>query len=274
MSLFSVVVQKKRQTQFLIKSNASTLKLTFVRKIITSILVYAACTIFTSCKKEQSPIPAVIVNEANLKGWEKHIPAGSSGTINFVNGPAIQPLGNGSVQFYCPDKKLFRLKTDQFVGTLLSTITEFSYSTYIQKRDSTVDNVFIVLQIDINDDGIDDFPLVFNPVYQTGRFTQGVGPDQGATKMKEWQNWNLLNGGWWRGGALPVVDPDSGAPLFTLAAWINQYPKATIRNRASGVFGSFRFNGGSPVFAGPFIGYVDNFKIGINGVTTTFDFEY
>ena len=72
-----------------------------MRKIITSILVYAACTIFTSCKKEQSPIPAVIVNEANLKGWEKHFPVGSLGTINFVNGPGIQPLGNGSVQFYC-----------------------------------------------------------------------------------------------------------------------------------------------------------------------------
>lgn len=246
-----------------------------MRKIIFAAIFIYGCTL-TSCKKDlinQNPIPPVVVSEANLNGWEKHFPAGSLGTINFVNGPAIQPLGNGSVQFYCPDKKLFRLKTDQFVGTLLSTITEFSYSTYIQKRDSTVDNVFIVLQIDINDDGIDDFPLVFNPVYQTGVFTQGLRPDQGATKMKTWQNWDLLNGGWWRGGAVPV-DPDHGGELFSLAAWINQYPRATIMNKVGGVPGSFRLNGGSPVFAGPFIGYVDNFKIGINGITTTFDFEY
>ena len=223
-----------------------------MRKLIFAAIFIYGCTL-TSCKKNlinQNPTPPVVVSEANLNGWEKQFPAGSLGTINFVNGPAIQPLGNGSVQFYCPDKKLFRLKTDQFVGTLLSTITEFSYSTYIQKRDSTVDNVFIVLQIDINDDGIDDFPLVFNPVYQTGRFTQSLRPDQGATKMKTWQTWDLLNGGWWRGGALPAVDPDSGGALFSLAAWISQYPKATIMNKVAGVLGSIRLNGGSPVFAG------------------------
>ncbi|HUS00272.1 MAG TPA: hypothetical protein VMY77_01010 [Chitinophagaceae bacterium] len=248
-----------------------------MRKIIFVVPVLAACTISTSCKKElaeEIKIPPVIVNEVNLNGWEKHFPAGSLGSINFVNGPAIQPLGTGSVQFYCPDKKNFRLKTDKYVGTHLSTITEFSYSTYIQKRDSTVDNVFITLQIDINDDGIEDFALVFNPVYQTGRFTQGLRPDQGATKMNIWQTWDLLKGGWWRGGALPVLDPDNGGALFTLVGWINQFPKATIMNKVGGVFGSIRLQGGSPVFAGPFIGYVDDFKIGINGVTTTFDFEY
>jgi hypothetical protein len=209
-----------------------------------------------------------------LNGWEKHFPVGSLGTINFVNGPAIQPLGNGSVQFNCPDKKLFRLKTDRFVGTLLSTITELSYSTYIQKRDSTEDNVFVVLQIDINDDGIDDFPLVFNTQFQTGKYIQGLRPDQGATKMNTWQTWDLLNGRWWRPGAPPAVDPYNGAPLFTLAGWINQFPKATIMNRTGGVLGSIRLTGGYPGFAGPFIGYVDDFKIGINGVTTTYDFEY
>lgn len=209
-----------------------------------------------------------------MNGWEKQFPGGSLGTINFVNGPAIQPLGNGSVQFYCPDKKFFRLKTDQFVGTILSTITEFSYSTYIQKRDSTVDNVFVVLQIDINDDGIDDFPLVFNPQYQTGQFTQGVRPDQGATKMNTWQTWDLLRGGWWRGSANNPINPNIGGAIYTLADWVNQYPNATIINRVGGVNGSIRLNGGAPVFIGPFIGYSDNFKIGINGVTTTFDFEY
>jgi hypothetical protein len=32
-------------------------------------------------------------------------------------------------------------------------------------------------------------------------------------------------------------------------------------------------NGGSEVLAGPFTGYVDNFKIGFSGITTTYDFE-
>ncbi|HUS01993.1 MAG TPA: hypothetical protein VMY77_09715 [Chitinophagaceae bacterium] len=37
--------------------------------------------------------------------------------------------------------------------------------------------------------------------------------------------------------------------------------------------GSIRINGGAPVFSGPFIGNADNFKIGINGITITYDFE-
>ena len=232
------------------------------------------CTLISACGKYSIiDKPGIVVNEANLNGWEKHFPAGSLGTIHFVSGPNTPPLGNGSVEFNCPDKKLFRLKTDQFVGTLLSTITELSFSTNVQRRDSTVDNVFIVLQIDVNDDGIDDFPLVFNTQYQTGKYLQGLRPDQGPTKMNTWQNWDLLKGGWWRGGAIPV-DPDNGGALSTLAGWIIQYPRATIMNKPAGVVGSIRINGGSPVFSGPFIGYADNFKIGINGVTKTFDFEY
>jgi hypothetical protein len=133
-----------------------------------------------------------------------------------------------------------------------------------------VDNIFIVLQTDINSDGILDYSLVFNTQYQTGRFVAGF-PDQGPSLLNTWQTWNLLEGGWWLG--VPNPDADNGGGLFTLASFINKYPNATIVNQNSSGPGALRINGGSPVLAGPFIGNVDNFKIGISGVTTTYDFE-
>ena len=196
--------------------------------------------------------------------------AGAKGTIYFVNGPSKPPVGKGSAEFSCPDKKFIRFKNNQYVGTVLSAITELSYSTYIKLRDSTVDNIFIALQTDINSDGIWDYSLVFNPQYQTGRFVAGF-PDQGPTLMNTWQTWNLLKGGWWLG--VPNPNPSNGGGLFTLASFINKYPNATIMNQDPSGPGALRIGGGAPVFAGPFIGNVDNFKIGINGVTTTYDFE-
>ncbi|MDB5230468.1 MAG: hypothetical protein JWN76_1273 [Chitinophagaceae bacterium] len=205
-----------------------------------------------------------------MNGWVKHSAVGATGTTTFVNGPSPAPLGNGSVEFYCPDKKFIRLKNDKYVGTLVSVITELSYSTYIQKRDSTVDNIFVVLQIDIDADGIVDYPLVFTPCYQTGHFITGLAPDQGATKIKTWQTWDLLKGVWWKGSG---ADPDNGGLLFTWASFIKQFPKATIMDNIPTGPGSIRLGGGSPVFSGVFVGNADKFKIGINGLTTTYDFE-
>lgn len=211
----------------------------------------------------------VTVTDCNLQGWVRSQAPGALGTVTFANGPGTPPSGIGSVQFSCPDKKIIRLKNDQFVGTLISNITELSYATYVQTSGAIVDNVFIVLQIDINNDGIVDFPVVFNPVYQTGHFVTGIGPDQGAIQMNTWQTWDFLNGVWWQG---PSPDPDHGGVLFTLAAMIDQFPAAKIMGQPNDG-GSIKINGGAPVFAGPFIGNADNFKIGINGVTKTYDFE-
>jgi hypothetical protein len=211
----------------------------------------------------------VTVTDCNLNGWQRSQNSLALGTVTFVNGPNKPPSGIGSVQFNCPDMRFIRLKNDQFIGTLISDITELSYSTYVQISGAIVDNVFIVLQIDINNDGIVDFPVVFNPVYQTGHFVMGLGPDQGPIQMNIWQTWDLLNGVWWQG---PTVDPDHGGVLFTLATLFNQYPDAKIMGQANDP-GSIRINGGTPVFAGPFLGNADSFKIGINGATKIFDFE-
>ncbi len=144
-----------------------------------------------------------------------------------------------------------------------------SYSTYVEQRSNTKDNAFIVLQIDLDNDGILDYPLVFNTEYQTGSYINGSFPDQGPSVLNTWQSWNLLIGGWWRG---PSPDPDHLGQLITIASIIQSHPNAKIVNTNT-TLGSIRINGSSPVFAGPSICYVDAFKIRVNGTTTAYDFE-
>jgi hypothetical protein len=52
------------------------------------------------------------------------------------------------------------------------------------------------------------------------------------------------------------------------------YPDATIRNDAAKGGPAIRLTAGGVVFKPDFYGSMDNFKIGINGVTTTYDFEF
>jgi hypothetical protein len=244
-----------------------------MRKIIIAIHVFAACIIITSCKKESAEeikIPPVIVSDANMNGWVKN-PAGLA-TVKFVTPPSTPPLGSGSLQLSTPDRSFGRLRDTTHSGTRLSDLTELSYSTYIEQRDSTVDEIFVVLLIDINGDGKTDNNLVFDPRYQNQTFITGVMLNQGFTKINTWQKWDALHGGWFIG---PVIadDPDHGGWYFDLATYIAKYPNATILNDPAKGGGSIRVSVGGPVFSKNFIGYADNFKIGVKGITTTYDFE-
>ena len=242
-----------------------------MKQIIFAIPVLAACTIFSSCKKdsaEEIKIPPVIVSDANMNGWVKN-PAGLA-TVKFVTGPSTPPLGSGSVQLASPDKSFARLRDTTHSGILLSSVTELSYSAYVEQRDSTVDMIFLVVLIDADGDGKSEHNLVFDPRYQTGNFVGSKFPDQGITKKSIWQSWDALHGAWFFGCC---DDPDRGFPPFSLATYLLQYPNARINNDVTKGGGAIRVSGGGPAFSKNFIGYADNFKIGINGVTTTYDFE-
>ena len=235
---------------------------------------YIASLVLVSCKKNVEtpipPTPPVIVSDANMNGWVKN-PAGLA-TVKFVIPPSIPPLGNSSLQLTTPDKSFGRLRDTTHSGTRLSDLTGLSYSTFIQQRDSIVDEVYVVLLIDIDGDGKSDNNLVFDPRYQSGHFVAGLVPDQGITKINTWQTWDAFHGGWFIG---PIVtdDPDHGGWFFSLAAYINKYPNATIMNDPLKGGGAIRFSVGGPAFSKNFIGYCDNFKIGVKGITTTYDFE-
>ena len=237
-----------------------------MQKIILAVLCYTF-NCFSANLFSQS---VETVTDCNLNGWVKHTLPGTLGTVKFVDGPSNPPLGKGSVQLASPDMSFVRLRNAAYSGTLLSSITELSYSAYVEQRDSTVEMPFIVILADADGDGKSEHNLVFDPRFQTGKYITGGFPDQGITQERVWQSWNALHGGWFLG---PADDPDKGFPPFSLATYLLKYPNARINNDASKGGAAIRLTSGGPVFLKNFIGYADEFKIGVNGITTTYDFE-
>ena len=154
---------------------------------------------------------------------------------------------------------------------MLADLTKLTYSTYVERRDTAVDTPFTVLHVDITGDGVPDDILNFSPWYQTGRFLVPGALDQWASKTGSWQTWDALHGGWWV--VLDVAsDPDHNGKQFTLADYVRLHPTATIQNLANGL-GGVRVGLGGPTFANNFLGYMDNYTIGVKGVNTAYDFE-
>ena len=240
--------------------------------LILSIIIY-------SCNKspvEEVQVPPVVVTDANLHGWIKS-PRGTA-TLQFLQGATIPFLGTGSIQYKTADKSFSKLLNTEFGGTLMSSITGLSYSGLVEQRDSTVDANSLILEVDTDGDNLSDFHLVFEPRYQTGKFVAGtLLPDQGDSKMKIWQTWDAFRGGWFLFTSVQT-DPDHGGVVESFPTFVNKYPNAKIVNEVmvagvKTVSGCFRVQAGGPIFSKNFIGYVDNIKIGVNGVSTTYDFE-
>jgi hypothetical protein len=213
-----------------------------------------------------------------MNGWTIQPPYAGA-TISLKNAPPEPVLGKGSLEFSTPGDpvNIIRIRNSQYNYTLLSSITELSYTTYVQNRDNDFDDFFLVLQIDLNGDDLVDNPILFSSRYQTGGYVGGTIPDQGPSLEGVWHSWDLLNGAWWLGPTPPY--PFQGGPVFSLASYISQNPTARIINNAGVLGGGIRLSMGAPSgsvgVADPnFRGYVDDFKIGVNGVITVYDFEF
>jgi hypothetical protein len=249
--------------------------------------------VFSLCSTSILSQTVIQVTESKRHGWEKeeqHL-----GKIRFANSHPKPPLQKGSLEFDAPvngPARHVRMRNSDYAGVVLSSITELSYSTLIQKAGSTRDAPSLVLLVDINGDGQagaedSQIPhLSFIPRFQNLRDTTGLATRFGwykPTKTADpgikwqhpvrqdvWQTWNALQGGWcnWtvRGDTV-----DIHPPMFSLASFVAQYPNARIINDKHG--GGVRLQAGGIAMADNFVGNVDAFIIGINGKTTIYDFE-
>lgn len=156
------------------------------------------------------------VSPDNMNGWGA-VQETASGQIQFVNGPATPPLGNGSAQFTVDNNTggmiLYNLS---YGGRRLDKINTLRYSTY--RTGSGVQA--ISFQFDADDDVTDSNNswkgrLVYEPSY-TELVTAGV-----------WQTWTPMTGKWW--GTRPPFNATcpQGTPC-TWAALLAAYPKAGI----------------------------------------------
>ena len=214
--------------------------------------------------------PGVVnVNPSGLNGWV--IDTAGAATASFQLGPGTPPVGSGSGRFDVgangDDYSMFR--TQAYAGTLLSNLTNLSYSTYSQSGGTGAQAPVFSIRVDLDNDGIADDVLYFEPVYQNGGYGGDPVPNQcganpNCVTYGQWQTWNALTGGYW-------PNPVGGPPLTTLANYISAHPGAKI---AADGLGSVRiFAGGGAGAWDNYIGYTDNLIIGVSGVDTTYDFE-
>jgi hypothetical protein len=202
--------------------------------------------------------------------------------LTWISYPATPPLGVGSAQLSIAQTPgagdlAAQLRNPNYAGTKLSDLTALSYSTYVQQFGSGGQAPYLILNIDLDNNGTTDDQLFFEPVYQSGTYSTVdpsiTIPDQcpGITNcvaLNTWQTWNALAGGWWSLNAATF-----GPPLTTIEQYVADNPDATIVNSTSGAggvrivagFGEGSWNG--------FIGNADAFTIGVSACNTTFNFE-
>lgn len=252
-------------------------------------MVVAFALLLLGISVQAGTVSPVVIGPANILaypagpgGWYGYVTRGngntspetSTGRYNFVYGPGTPPLGTGSLRLRTGSGtggsgvsgnggRVFFPNRD-LDGVLLSSITSFSYSTYISARNSgTVVAPGINLYVDLDGSGTYsnavDALLVYEPTYT------------GTTLTSTWQTWNLIGNPsavWWdvRGNATPATPPTGS---LTLAAIATAFPNARVFPFGGGagtifVVGS---SGGTPF--DNFDGNIDNVVIN----TRTYNFE-
>jgi PEP-CTERM motif len=255
-------------------------------------LLAAVLTLFLSVVG-QAEAGTILVDPSNLNGWvptltdSNGVPTsnpsslGNSGSVGFVTGPATPPLGTGSLNLLAGNDSSgnsgsAQVYNNNYSGVLLSSLTSLSYSTYVTSNNG---QQFPYLKLNVDLTGTGDYDqLFFEPPYQTPSTGNPALPDQGATALNTWQNWNALTGGWWDNNDVLGPSGMPGTGVASLAAFLAQYPNAIIEN-VPNLFGAgananavtLQFGYADP--GSSYNGYVDNFTIGVNGASTTYNFD-
>ena len=215
----------------------------------------------------------VVVSPGDMQGWAfRDDQAGTACTdevvCTLVDGPTGSPSGTGSAELATPAAANGKtLVLVDYVGVRLDRLTELRYSTYRQSPNPGA-NLAIALQFNA------DYDLGDASVGYQGRFVfepyQGRG---GNVPDTTWQSWDAKAGKWWgtrasvpRGGVL-VANPCVQATPCTWTQLLAAFPNAGVHATYGAVY--LKAGSGWPGFRGN----VDNLVIGVDGATTTFDFE-
>jgi hypothetical protein len=239
-----------------------------------------------------SAATTVVVTHDGQQGWHSRVtdPSGTPdptyGSVTFVNGPGTPPRGVGSLRLmtnpnpgppYTHGDGSAQMRNTKYGNVLLKDVTALNYYAYHTfVAGSTNQQQWPYLALDVACTGCSNNPptitntdrLFFEPPYQapgTGGLTCA---HQALTASDNWQQWDALSGCWWdNGGELG----GGGTDTRPLSDFIALHLDARIYN-PNGV-GGVRLAVG---FASPtdqFDGNVDMFTIGVNGNSTSYDFE-
>src|SRR5437899_11637252 len=145
----------------------------------------------------------VVAPPNNMDGWaEDSTPPAD---VTFVSGPGSPPLGSGSARFTVDATGATdaELRNGLYNGVSLGAITAIDYWTWVTTNGGGANNscqaVYILLNIDRDNNGtVDDF-LFFEPCYQHGTYStlsySGPVPNHRRSNpaggaFNRWQHWN------------------------------------------------------------------------------------
>ena len=224
---------------------------------------------------EAAAATVVTVTQPTPDGWTLQVvdddgDTVTTGSATFVAGPATPPLGDGSLQFTLGTEGEDGVQARQigYDGQFLRDLNQLIYSTYVQTPGSGGQAPYIILDVDLNNDGVRDDLWFFEPVYQTGAFCPSN--PQPAVATGTWQTWDASNGCWY--SLFGTAGTGPGINVRPLSVLLDAEPDARLSTNIAG--GSFRIVTGFGDLAWDnFVGNADALTVSFLGTTTTFDFE-
>ncbi|MEO8435581.1 MAG: DUF4214 domain-containing protein [Pyrinomonadaceae bacterium] len=210
----------------------------------------------------------------NQRGW---VAAGSAagGVVQFVSGPAIPPLGTGSLRIFTGTEgdASREFRNPDYNGTNLSTLTALGYCTHVTSWNGQ-QVPYLILRVDRDNNGTIDDLLFFEPTFSDGSFNPAI-PAQPTPVLNTWQCWNALKGGWYGLDATTFAGSfgSPGAGVLPFTNYTTAFPSAVLRNSTSGVTGAIRLLSGFASATDVFDSNSDAFQIGVGGTLTTYNFE-
>jgi len=206
------------------------------------------------------PAAAAVVNQLSLDSWfgGNEGPSGSMGSVAFVPGRLVPPVGSGSAELTVDGNGRASFGTALYKGTRLDNITQLEFSRYVSSIGGAEAPT---LQLDVDYDSTD-----LSTAWQGRLVTYIATPPA----LDTWTAVNALAGTWWATGAPGNSVCSQGTPC-TWAQVLLNFPNAAIRNDSS-AGGNLLFRLGGPVTGGGQVN-VDDFEITASAVTSTRDFE-
>ena len=215
-----------------------------------------------------------VVTPGALGSWQPSTVDGDSNdnqtaSVSFVAGPATPPLGAGSVRLAvgAEGADAAQIRNSAYSGVSPTSLTALSYSTYTSGGASD-QAPYIILSIDLDNDGSADDQWFFEPAYQSAAFF--ASNPQPAVSQGTWQTWDARNGGWYSINGLASSGPANPTSLATLVAADSD---ARIVNTTNGLGGLRLVTGFGTGTWDDHVGHVDRVRVATASDDTTFDFE-
>lgn len=214
-----------------------------------------------------SAAPVVVVWPEELSGWSfeqepRGVPCADPDRCRLVAGPGTPPIGDGSLMLAASRASGTAAQLHGLGGVRLDRLRALRYSTWHDSREAG-ENAVVAMEVDV------DYDLAGPAQGDVGRLVFEPAPS--AVRAGEWQAWDARAGLWWstRGAARAGAGPD-GHPCVrsqpcTWAELLARFPRAGVA-ADGGVRLAARRGPASRT-------YVDSVVVGLDGTSTTYDFE-